>query len=119
MLYFMGMNIYLRDRLILVSLGGALLVNIILWIVVIGKFAGSKELLPLHFNIVYGIDFLGTSRQIYEVPLMGFVILVINFALGRIFFDSQKLLSYFLNFTSLFVEVILLVAVLALVAINF
>ena len=109
---------YIRDRLILVSLLTSLLLNIILWVTFASKFGWSAERVPLHFNIIYGIDFLGGARKIYQLPATGFVILLANAALGKLLFAREKLLSNFLNFGALLAQVILFFAAMTLLILN-
>ncbi len=103
-----------RDRLILVSFGVSLAVNIILWIMVAGKFGWSSEPVPLHFNVVYGIDLVGSSRNLYQIPAAGLVIFLVNFWLARAVFSKEKLLVYFLGFGTLVIQAIFLLALIAL-----
>lgn len=109
---------FVRDRLVLVSLAAALVVNIILWLAVFGKFGYSRELIPLHFNIVYGIDFVGSARELYELPLSGLLLLGVNFYLGKTLYPREKLFAYFLSFAALLVQILLGIAVLTLLVLN-
>lgn len=111
-------RIFWRERLILVSAGVTLTINILLWIVTFGKFGLGNELLPLHFSVVYGIDFVGSSRQIYELPAAALVILLVNFSLGILLYGFEKLLSYFLFFAAAIAQAFFLIALLALVILN-
>lgn len=97
----------MRDRLVFVSIIAALSLNILLWIIVLGKFGLGSEVGPLHFNIVYGIDLVGRERQLYEIPAAGAIIILINYFLGRQFYEKEKLMSYFLSLASLLVQIIL------------
>lgn len=109
---------YLRDRLILVSSGVGLLLNILLWVVVISKFGYTQEKLPLHFNIVYGIDLVGAGRNLYQIPGAGLIIFVIDAWLGKAVYRRNPLFSYFLTFAVGFVQVVLLIALFSLVSLN-
>lgn len=97
----------MRDRLVFVSIIAALSLNILLWIIVLGKFHAGSNAGPLHFNVVYGIDFVGPERQLYEIPAAGAVIILINYFLGRQFYEKEKLMSYFLSLASLLVQIVL------------
>ena len=108
----------LKDRLIFVSQVLAVILNIILWLAVGGKFGWSAEKIPLHFNVVYGIDLLGSARQVYIIPLTGAVLFVVNTALAALLYSREKIFSYFLSFTSLLIQVILLVAVVGIIVLN-
>src|SRR3989344_3238342 len=92
-----------------------LLFIFVLWVVTIGKFGYSQDPIPLHFNIVYGIDYIGASFNIYQIPLFGLIILLLNFWLARILNRREKLLSYFLLIAGYLTNAIILVAGIALV----
>lgn len=109
---------FLRDRLVLVSIVVTLITNILLWLLTIGKFSFSEELLPLHFSVVYGIDFVGSSKQIYELPAAALLILAINFGLAKIIYQEARLFSYFLSVAAALTQIVFLVAVILLVILN-
>ncbi len=109
---------YLRDRSILVSLGVSLLINIILWILLWSKFGYSQDLIPLHFNVVYGIDFVGAARKLYQLPGAGLSILAVNFYLGKWLYEQEKLFSYFFVFVALAAQLMLAVALAPLLILN-
>lgn len=111
-------DVFFRDRLILISLGLSLILNIILWIMLVGKFGLSKEPVPLHFNIVSGIDFLGESRQLFELPASGVVIMLANFWLARTVYRTEKLFGYFLVGAAVAVQLLLLLGGTALLVLN-
>lgn len=111
-------NSYIHDRLILVSLGAGLILNIILWIVIVSKFGLSHEQEALHFNIVYGIDLVGSSRQLYELPAAGLIIFLVNLWLAKLIYERDRLFSYFLAYGSLVAQLILGMGLLSLVILN-
>ena len=108
----------MRDRLIFVSSLAAAILNIILWLMLAGKFGFSSGKIPLHFNVIYGIDFLSSTRQIYQLPLAGLVIGLVNSFLALQLYQREKLLSYFLAFSAAVVQVLLLAAAFSLIVLN-
>ncbi len=104
----------LKDKLILVSFGISLVINIILWVMVASKFGLSAEQIPLHFNVVSGIDFVGSSRNLYQIPGAGLLIFLINIWLARAIIAKEKLFAYFLGFGSLVVQLFFLLTLAAL-----
>ena len=112
------MTTILRDRFILISFCGSLLVNIILWVMLIDKFALTREPIPLHFSIVYGIDFVGSSRQIYRLPSAGLFVVLTNFWLGKILYPEHPLFAYFLTAAALVMQLFLLTGAVALMILN-
>ena len=109
---------YFRDRLVLVSSIITFILNIILWLILLGKFGLSKELIPLHFNVVYGIDFVGKASKIYQLPGSGLIIFLVNSLLSALSFTKEKFLSYLLIFASMAVQFILLLAALSVFFLN-
>lgn len=109
---------FFRDRLILVSFNVGLIFNIVLWIVLLSKFGFGSERIPLHFSVVYGIDFVGDSWRIYQIPFLGLAILGANFVLGKIVYEREKLFSYFLFVTAAAVQLILGLAVFSLLSLG-
>lgn len=107
-----------RDRLILISVVSGFAVNIILWVLLLIKFGVGNERVPLHFNIIYGIDLLGGSNQLYQLPLVGLVSLILNSFLAKIFYPLEKVFSYFLTFAAAAIQLILLVAAISIVILN-
>lgn len=109
---------FFRDRLILVSGLLSLLVNIILWIILLSKFGYSQEPTPLHFSVIYGIDFVGPSSKIYQIPFLGLVIFSINTFLSRLAYEREKLFSYFLLVAAAVSQIILFIAALSLISLG-
>lgn len=106
---------YLADRLIFVSLAVSLLLNIILWIILLNKFGVKSEVIPLHFSVVYGIDFVGPTYLVFELPILGLLVLIVNSLLAKQLYREQNLLAYFLTFGSSLVQILLLLAGLSVV----
>lgn len=107
-----------RDRIIFVSLLIAVVANIILWVLVAGKFGYSHERVPLHFNIAYGIDYVGGAKNAFEIPGVGLVVLLTNIFLARLIYGAEKIYSYFLVIAAAVVQIILLLSLVALVILN-
>lgn len=109
---------FLSDRLIFVSLLAALLINIILWVVLSSKFGLSTRAAPLHWSVIYGIDFVGSSRAVYELPLTGLAIFFVNASLAKLLHSHEKILAYILVLVSLTVECALLIGGVAITVLN-
>ena len=104
-----------KEVLVWVSFGGALLGNIILWVVLLSKFGFSQESAPLHFSVISGIDLVGSTRNLYQIPSFGLLAILINFFLHFLLGPQEKPLRWFLAAAALAVQVFLLIAVLALI----
>lgn len=107
-----------NDRIVKFQLVFTSIANIVLWILTISKFGYSHEMIPLHFNIIYGVNFVGESRLIYQVAVLGLVIFAMNLLLSQLIYQREKLFSYFLLVGSSFVQIVLLVSLVSLINLN-
>lgn len=107
-----------KNRLILISSSCALFVNIVLWIVLLRKFGLSGFSIPLHFNVVSGIDYVGSSRKTYDLPALGLALLLINLFIINLLHERSPLWTYFLAISSVVVQALLAVSVILLLSLN-
>src|SRR3989344_1804670 len=93
-----GIIAVMKDRLIFVSTLGSVILNIILWLVVAGKFGLSRDRITLPYSAIYGTDFLGSARNIYLIPLAGLAVAAVNSWLAWATYRREKLFAYMLSF---------------------
>lgn len=97
-------------------------INILIWLVAF--YIDSKiqeEQIALHYNVDFGIDFYGSKAHVYIIPVLGFLILVLNLSLllGVIQHKDRRFISHLLLATALMTNIILLVSVISVYLINF
>ena len=109
---------FLSDRINFVSVGLGLLVNIIHWTLLLIKIKVSDQNILLHYNIIYGSDFVEKSSYIYVIPATALILFILNFVLSNIFFRREKMAAYFLNFATIAVQIVFFVASIVLITIN-
>lgn len=109
---------FLRDPLNFISLGVAWLFNIIHWSILYIKIKPGQNSILLHYNVIYGPDFVEKSLYIYWIPLLALILLLINAGIAAYFYSREKLASYFLNFSSIVIQVVFFAATLILIIIN-
>lgn len=107
-----------RDPWILAMTALAGVCNLILWGVLLWRFAGATEFIILQYTIYFGISALGPWYQILLLPLSGLVILVLNFWISMRWYLHEKLMSYCVMTTALAVNALLLTAGFFLLYIN-
>ncbi len=107
----------LKDRLIKISLFLSLLINFGLWLLLFWQSKSFALVIPLHYNIYFGIDFFGPWYWLFLLPALGLGIIVGNFLMA-LFFYSQKILGYFLITGSMVIQIFLSLAWLAIMTIN-
>lgn len=101
---------YWKDKNIVFLSVFGLLINICLWIFLLNNKIESDYPIILHYNLFFGVDYLGNYEKIYLIPLTGLIIIVINSILGHIFYTKEKLVAYFLIFNMLIIQIFLLFA---------
>jgi len=96
--------------------------NIFLWL---GAFyidsIIEKNIIALHYNVDFGINLIGETKNIYIIPVVGLLVIVINSILyiNLSVNKDKKIIFHVLFATSLFVNIILLSAVTSVYLINF
>ena len=109
---------FISDRMNFATLGIALLINIIHWVVLYIKIKPSQQNVVLHYNVSYGTDLVDKAIFIYFIPGLALLFLIVNLIIALIFFRREKLSAYFLNFGTIAVQLIFLAASLSLIYIN-
>jgi len=109
---------FISDRLNFASLGVALLINIIHWVSLYIKIKPSNQNILIHYNIIYGPDFVEKASYVYFIPGLALVIFLANSFISAVFYKKEKLPAYFLNFATIAVQVIFLAATITIILIN-
>jgi uncharacterized membrane protein len=84
------------DRLVQVLLVLGLLLNLALFAHVGWRFRALPESLPLHFDILGQPDRFGVRSEIFKLPAIGLLLLVLNSLLGLAVQRWEKLGAYLL-----------------------
>ncbi len=109
---------FFADRLNYLSLGAAGLLNIIHWVILLSKIRLGQGNILLHYNVVYGTDLVQKSWYIYWIPGLALLLLLLNLVISSLFYKNEKLASYFLNFSSVIIQLIFLTGSLVLIVAN-
>lgn len=114
-----------KNRLIITFFIIGLFLNLAIWALILFKLRPhiinlpeDKTFIPLHYNIYLGIDLFGPWQKIFNLPIIGGVILILNSLLTSLIYNKKELVSYFLITSSAFIQLILLVATTLIVLIN-
>jgi len=110
-----------KDNFFRVNFFLSIIFNFLIWVVIAWKFiplVTPGEPLPLHFNIYFGIDFIGEWYKLLFIPLLGIIFIFTNFILADIAYLRDKIVSYFLLGASVFAQIILFLAVYMIILIN-
>lgn len=105
-----------QDRLALGMLTGGFLGLLGLVGFLCFRFPSLPPLLPLHFDALGNPDRLGVRGQIFFIPLIGWIVLLVNGALGGLLYPRERLGAYLLWGGGLAVQILFWIAVLGILA---
>lgn len=106
---------YLKNRSIFWLNFLSIAINFIVWIFIIRRLLSQEELIPLHYNVYFGVDFIGQKKWLLNLPLIGLFILLVNFFLSWLIYKREKLVSYILAASGLVTQLILAAAAVLIV----
>lgn len=78
----------------------------------------GQPVVPLHYNIHYGVDWTGEWWQVFSFPMMGVVCFVINVALALFFVRRDRVLTTISLVANVLITALLFVATVFMVSLN-
>ena len=78
----------------------------------------GKDVVPLHYNIHYGVDWTGVWWQLFVLPASGLGILILNTLLALILIKREKMLANVAMFSSVILTAFLFLAMVFVVLLN-
>ena len=109
---------YWKNKIIMSIFALSCLANISLWTFLFKNQKSSELPVILHYNLFFGVDYLGGYSEIYLIPIVGVIVIIINTALGYLLYERERLASYFLAFNILIIQLFLLFAGYLIIEIN-
>lgn len=113
-------RVFLRDRLILYPLCGAVVVHILMWGLLLwrGLPLRTQTLVPLHYTIYFGIDLVGPWYGIFTGAVLGLIVLVVNIIMIFTIYERYRLFAYFFAIGTTLLELMLLVGSIFTILLN-
>ncbi|HOZ56416.1 MAG: hypothetical protein BWY51_00385 [Parcubacteria group bacterium ADurb.Bin316] len=116
------LSIALSDLFIKVYLAIAVLLNILIWIGAkyIAVAIGTNQI-ALHYSVGFGIDYYGDTVKIFIIPLLGLLVVLLNFVLYVLVsgYRDRNFIAHILFTSSIVSNIILLIAIISVYIINF
>jgi len=109
---------FIREKWAWIPISSALAVNVFIWVYLAWFIRPTDSLLILHYTVHFGVDFLGRWVTVFQVPLIGFLFLLVNTALAWWFWNRIRVLSYVLNVVSVVIQTALIGVAVLLVFLN-
>lgn len=107
-------NLYIR-----ICIYAASLVNVVAWLAsyhILTKL--DHDLIILHYNVDFGLDYIGQVEQIFAFPLLGLGIIVVNILICILVRRVKKIELYMLLITAITANFFLLMALGSVYLIN-
>ncbi len=99
-----------RDRLFWLGLGLALLLNLALYALILARYGGLPERLPLHFGPLGAVDRIASKAWLLGLPGIGSLALGLNALLALALYARERLGSRMLVGMALMVQIVLWLA---------
>lgn len=88
----------------------ALLINMSVWFFMFFKKPANNFALPLHYDVYQGVDVIDVWSKLYYLPILGLMLIVVNYILSALISPKDVMITYFLNIASVVIQIILFVA---------
>ncbi|MBW6440763.1 hypothetical protein K0B03_01890 [Patescibacteria group bacterium] len=109
---------FLKNKIIYNLIALSSILNIFLWIIFLQNKKEGNYPVILHYNMIFGVDYLDQYQKIYNISAMGLIILLFNLILGYYLYQKEKLATYLLVFSAFVVQIFLLFAGFLIIIIN-
>ena len=107
-------RISVASQPLILAIGASALLNLAAWVVAVFLFPKAGPAAILHYSVPLGVDFIGESRQIYALPIIGLTIFIGNVALGWLIRRPSIRAAWMLWGALPGIQAILLIAIIAL-----
>ena len=93
-----------------------LTVGLIFWkLAPIGR---ELDVIPLHYNVYFGVDLLGRWYRVFLLPAMGLVLFAANALFARALWEKEHVLSFFFAVGTIVISTVIFLAVLLITLLN-
>lgn len=74
----------------------------------------------LHYNVYFGVDMMGNYKEAYVLPLIGMILLFVNFFLSKYLYEKkERIASYLLLMAAAMIQLALIVSSISVIIINY
>ena len=111
---------FFRSALVHWILIGSIVLNFANWCLIAFFIRPVDFPIVLHYNVYFGVDVIGAWWQVYFLPLIGLVILLVNSVLGYLFYgQKERIVGHLLLLAAFIVQISLTIAVASVLLINY
>lgn len=111
---------FFRSQIALWMLAVNLFANIVDWII-LAVFVNKIDAgIILHYNVYFGVDAVGSWKDVFIFPAIGLVLFVLNTALAIYFYKQrERIASYILLMAAFMAQLSLIIASVSVIIINY
>jgi hypothetical protein len=90
------------------------ILNSVLWLYTAHYYFKATDIIPLHYTIYFGIDFIDFKTKLFNYPLIGLSIIIVN-GLLALMCKQEKLIGYLLLSNAFIMQIFLIATVVSLI----
>lgn len=91
------LKIFFKDPWVLAPLIVSALSQSFMWFYILHNLGGRSDNLFLHYNIIFGVDLVGSWWKILFLPMGGLVIILVNYLLSLWLYNIDKVVARMLT----------------------
>lgn len=111
---------FFQSRIVQWLLFFSALVNLIGWLALRFFLWSGEDFIILHYNVYFGVDWRGLPRESFFLPLVGLILLVINFLAAFYFYaHKERIAAYIILMAALMAQLSLLISIISVIVINY
>lgn len=111
---------YFQSYVVIWLLALSVIANISNWVVLKLFIKPVDFPIILHYNVYFGVDMVGSWKQVYFLPALGIGLFLVNAALSVYFYrQKERIASYLLLLATLMIQLSLIVASVSVIIINY
>lgn len=96
----------------------AIILFIITLVVMFFKMRGAPDTIAIRYNIIIGVNQIGSKYELLKIPMTGLIVMAVNFSLVRFQKFDKDFLPFLAALVAAFVNGFLLIAMLFLFRVN-
>ena len=112
------LKLYIRKWPVAIFGGLAAILNLFSWVWLMVQIPDMGGQMFLHYNVLFGVDYIGEGWRMFLVPLLGLVIFIINMLASWILYRRDVFMSYILVGVTALCQIFVVIATVLVVFLN-
>lgn len=101
-----------QEKIFLIFNSSTLILLIVSCLYILIGVKSKNNEVPLHYNLIFGVDSVGSWKRLFLIPAIGFTILIFNNFLAHFFYKSGwRFIFIILTSLSTLIQLILTLAI--------